>query len=74
MLKIDEGGCLACAMLGAVAVGDFRDLDDAVDNFIKIKKTIDPESKKVDLFKEKLEIYKKIYPKVKKFNHYLDRF
>ena len=65
LLEIDEGGCIACAMLGAVAVGDFKDIDEASGNFIN------PEKKQVDLFKEKFGVYKKIYSSVKEFNHYL---
>ena len=71
LLEIDEGGCIACAMLGAVAVGDFKDIDEASGNFIKVRKNINPEKKQVDLFKEKFGVYKKIYSSVKEFNHYL---
>lgn len=71
LLEIDEGGCLACAMLGAVAVGDFKDTYEAAGNFIKIKESINPESKKVELFREKFDYYKGIYSKVKEFNDYL---
>ncbi len=72
LLEVDEGGCLACAMLGAVAAGDFEDINGALDSFIKVRKSIDPEKKQVDYFKEKFEVYKNIYSSVKDFNHYLD--
>ncbi|HAJ94929.1 MAG TPA: hypothetical protein DCP02_01730 [Actinobacteria bacterium] len=59
-------------MLGAVAAGDFEDINGALDSFIKVRKSIDPEKKQVDYFKEKFEVYKNIYSSVKDFNHYLD--
>ena len=71
LLEIDEGGCLACAMLGAVAVGDFKNTSEAIDNFISIRKKIYPEKEKVGLFNEKFEYYKEIYPSIKKINHTL---
>lgn len=69
---IDEGGCLTCAMLGAVAVEDFKNIKESVSNFIKTKKIIPPEDKAVDLFIEKFEVYKKIYPNIKECSYYLD--
>lgn len=69
LLEIDEGGCLACAMLGGVAIGDYRDIYEAMDNFIRIREKIYPEEKKAGLFNEKYKSFKEIYPAIKKINH-----
>jgi len=69
--QIDEGGCLACAMLGAVAIGDFKDISQAAHNFITIREEIEPERKNAALFKKKLEVYQNLYDDLKKYNHYL---
>ncbi|MGM0366517.1 MAG: FGGY-family carbohydrate kinase [Actinomycetota bacterium] len=69
--KIDEGGCLACAMLGAIAIGDFKDVGEACNNFVTVKDEIEPEGKNSALFREKLELYQNLYGDLKKYNHYL---
>ncbi len=70
-LKIDEGGCLACAILGAVYIGDFKNLKEGMDNFIKAREIIEPEKEKVKLFEEKFRQHKKLYYRLKELNQYI---
>jgi xylulokinase len=73
-VKIDEGGCLACAMLGAVSTGEYKDIDEAITNLVKLKETYEPQVKINKLFEDKFAVYNSIYKSVKKFNKYLSRY
>ncbi len=72
-VTIDEGGCLACAILGAVSSGEFADITEGVKSLVKIKDSFAPESKNHSLFEDKFEIYKTIYENTKKFSDHLSR-
>jgi xylulokinase len=65
-LQISEAGTLGVAILAGTACGIYKDIDDAVKCLVKKKKEFYPNPKNNEIYKEKFEIYKRIYPLVKK--------
>lgn len=63
---IEEGPGLGGALLAMVASGDKSSIDDAVKLFTAIKRTVEPEEDLVNLYKDRYEKFKRIYPGVKK--------
>ncbi|MFW6007515.1 MAG: FGGY-family carbohydrate kinase [Bacillota bacterium] len=64
-LNITEAGTLGVAMLAGTAAGIYNSLEEAVDKLVKIKKEFYPDKEKYQLYQQKFEIYKKIYPGIK---------
>lgn len=64
-LNISEAGTLGVAILAGTASGIYISLEDAVEKLVKKKKQFYPNEKLHELYLEKFEIYKRIYPAVK---------
>lgn len=64
-LNITEAGTLGVAMLAGTAAGIYNSLEEAVDKLVKIKKEFYPDKEKYQLYQQRFEIYKKIYPGIK---------
>lgn len=60
-----ESGTIALAMLGAVACGDYRTLEDAAAQFVGIERTFEPDAKKHEIYMEKYQAYKRMYAGIK---------
>lgn len=68
-LNVTEGGALACAMLGAVAVGRFRSLQEAVAQTVRVTGAFEPDMKEHARYTERYQIYKELYPRLKEVLH-----
>ena len=65
-LNISEAGTAGVAMLAGTAAGIYDSLEDAVDRLVKPKQEFYPDEKQYQKYQDKFEVYKKIYPHVKK--------
>lgn len=62
---IEEGPGFGGALLAMVAYGHKATVEDAVQSFCGIKSTVDPDPELVELYEERYQKYRKIYPAVK---------
>jgi sugar (pentulose or hexulose) kinase len=60
-LEHNESGTLGCMILTATALGEYDTIKNAVEKVIKIKETYQPDFKNHEIYKEKYEMYKKLY-------------
>ena len=68
-LNASEGGALACAMLGAVAIGRFKDIRNAVERFVRVTGAFEPDMKEHARYSERYGVYRELYPKMKELLH-----
>ncbi len=64
-LNTNEGPAYGAAILAAVGAGFFESVDAACGAFIKITESIEPNENNVELYNQKYEKYKEIYPATK---------
>ena len=64
-LEISEAGTLGVAMLAGAASGIYNSLSDAAAQLVRVKKTFEPDPALHELYTEKYETYKRLYPAVK---------
>ncbi len=64
-----EGGALGACILGAVGVGDFDNVQQATEHFIKVTETIRPQKEDVEKYKRKYDKFSKIYPTIKNLEY-----
>lgn len=64
-LNVSEAGTLGVAILAGTASGVYKSMEDAIDKLVKKKKEFYPDDKLHQIYREKFETYKKIYPSVK---------
>ena len=69
--EVTEAAGMGAAVLAGFAAGIFRDPAEAVHTHLKIEKVYEPNSKNRKRFNERYELYKNLYPAVKKINHQL---
>lgn len=62
---VSEAGTLGVAILAGTASGMYKNIGEAVKNVVKIKKQFYPDKKNHEIYMEKFQTYKKIYPAVK---------
>lgn len=70
-LDISEGVCLGAAILAGTAIGKYHSIKTAVDKLVKPKKEYHPNPSLQEFYEERLELYKSVYPSIKKVNHEL---
>lgn len=61
----EQGPGYGSAVLAMVGAGEFENVKAATDKFFAVKKMITPDEKLSKLYKDRYEIYRKIYPAVK---------
>ena len=59
-LITDEAGAAGCAMLAAVTLGKYKNLEEAASKFVVYGETVYPEDKFAAIYAEKYEKYKKV--------------
>jgi xylulokinase len=64
-MQVSEAGTLGVAILAGTASGVYRSTEEAVKRLVKIKKEFYPDKKLHEIYIEKFQTYKKIYPAVK---------
>lgn len=67
-VKEKQTGTLGGAILGAVAAGDFPGIREAADQMVKRGPSYEPDSVRSRIYKEKLELYREVYPSVAKIS------
>lgn len=60
IIDTDELGALGCAMSATVAAGEYKDLHEAAQNMVRIKKKILPNTENQEIYRKKYDIYKNI--------------
>ena len=70
-LEFKEAGCLGDAILAGAAVGVIPDVDAFLEKVVKVRQVFQPDPKHRDLYAERFELYKKIYPAVADISHQL---
>ncbi|MHC5054101.1 MAG: FGGY-family carbohydrate kinase [Planctomycetota bacterium] len=68
-LDVTEAGCLAMAMLGGVAVGEYSGLDEAVEATVRRKRAFEPDPANARAYAERFELYREVYPALKDLAH-----
>ena len=64
-MTVDEGSAFGAALLGGIAGGVFADADEAVAACVRVRDQIDPEPAWVDLYAERRERFRALYPALK---------
>jgi xylulokinase len=62
LTESEEGSAFGAALLGGVAGGVFRDVDDAVARCVRVTETIEPNPAWSDAYREAHERYRALYP------------
>jgi len=62
----DEASCLGAGISAAVAAGWFQTFEDAANNMVHVKGITEPDRNSVEIYRNKITSYKKIYPAVSK--------
>lgn len=71
LINIEEGPAFGAALIAGVGVGAFDSFEKAESNFIKIKKTVEPDRKNYDIYEHNYGIYQKLYRSLKEdFAHH----
>ena len=68
-VKNRQTGTLGGAILGAVVSGEYSSVKEAVGAMVTENQVYEPDSGRMQIYREKLEVYKKIYPSIKEINH-----
>jgi xylulokinase len=64
-MSVDEGSAFGAALLGGVAGGMFADVGEAVEACVRVRDQIDPEPGWLDLYSERRERFRALYPALK---------
>ncbi|MCK9414411.1 MAG: carbohydrate kinase [Prolixibacteraceae bacterium] len=59
-VDIGETGALGCAMTAAVAVGEFKNFEEAAKHMIKVKNRMEPNPQNVPVYEKKYALYKQV--------------
>jgi len=64
----DEASCLGAGISAAVAAGWFQSFEDAANNMVRVKGITEPDSNTVEIYRNKIITYKKIYPALREIS------
>ncbi|NLN41326.1 MAG: xylulokinase [Clostridiales bacterium] len=67
ILEVEEGPALGGAMLAAVGCGLYSSVEEIAQKVVKIKETVNPDPEIVELYNQRYEVFKKLYPSLKGF-------
>lgn len=66
-----QTGTLGCAILGSVAAGDYHSLGEAIEAMVRPSGSYEPNGQRNKIYRERLEIYKQVYPALAKISRAL---
>ncbi len=66
-LKCSEAGALGCAIMGAVALGEYKDIEQAGENMCERVDTIEPNKANKAFYDEKFQLYKTLHKDAEKY-------
>lgn len=72
-VKNRQTGTLGGAILGAVTMGIYRSIREAVQNMVAEDRNYEPDESRVSIYNEKFKIYKSIYPSISEINHEISK-
>ena len=67
LLDSFEGPSMGAAMLAMVACGEYKDVESAAEDLIRVAKVITPDDDISRRYEEKYQHFKKLYPSLKTF-------
>jgi xylulokinase len=62
--RIAEGSLLGAAMLAGLATGVFHSAPEAVERFVRRERIFEPDPRRHEIYREKLELYRKVFPAI----------
>jgi xylulokinase len=65
-VAVDEGAAYGAALLGGVAAGAWRDVDEAVRACVRVRETVEPVEEWAAPYAEARERYRELYPALKR--------
>jgi xylulokinase len=63
--RISEGSMVGAAMLAGIATGVYGSAQEAVDVFVKRERTFEPDARRHAIYKEKLALYRELFPSMR---------
>lgn len=72
-LENRQTGTLGGAILGAVAINDFTDLEEAVEKMVKTAGVYEPELRNYERYREKFQLYQELYQKTLSICHSISK-
>ncbi len=70
-MEVNEAACLGAAMLAGVGAKVFHSPADAVRTCVRLRKTYHPRKGMAETYKQKFELYRKLYPAMRDILHHL---
>ncbi|HUZ18565.1 MAG TPA: FGGY-family carbohydrate kinase [Spirochaetia bacterium] len=70
-LEVREGACLGAAILAGTALGVYPSIDEGVTATVRMGETFEPVTAMRDVYRERFEIYRTLYPTLKNLNRSL---
>jgi xylulokinase len=67
-IAVDEGAAYGAALLGGVAGGAWANPEEAVTACVKVRETVEPDPNWIEPYREALERYRALYPKLRTKN------
>ncbi len=64
-LEVSEAACLGAAILAGTASGVYSSVDEGVSRAVRVQDTFYPDTTMTEQYREKYELYKKLYPALK---------
>ncbi|HIE03492.1 MAG TPA: hypothetical protein EYP61_01905 [Candidatus Latescibacteria bacterium] len=68
-LYVSEATSLGTAILAGVALGEYSSVEEAADRLVRVKETFEPNPKLHEVYAERSELYKEVYPRLKDILH-----
>jgi len=68
-LHVTEATSLGTAILAGVALGEYSSVEETTDGLVRVKETFEPDPKLHEVYTERFELYKEIYPRLKDILH-----
>ena len=68
-VKNRQTGTLGGAILGAVVSGEYSSVQEGVSAMVTEDQFYEPDQTRMQIYREKFEVYKKIYPSIMEINH-----
>jgi xylulokinase len=67
-LALSEAPCLGAALLAGAAIGTYESVDEGVSTAVRVGDTYEPDMKAHTRYTEKFEVYRKIYPVLRRID------
>jgi len=70
-MDVSEGVCLGAAILAGVAIGEYSSIQEAIEHIVRPRRTYMPRAEFSERYRERFEIYRRIYPAIREISHRL---